>query len=203
MREFILRAQKAWTTEFDITDLPGAGRIDLVSRCISSAVFLSNDMRRDTIIHVVLEGPKDPPKVISFNGAELKDFYFDEKNIAKIILKALEAGKGLKMGEVIDAHPGVKISKNSFEQLVKEKIKTSKVYYLHEKGKDIKEMNFKDTAVENNITFVFGDYTGVPKNTEKFLENNGAEKINIGPLMLFASHCIIVVHNELDRKELI
>ncbi len=194
MREFILRAQKAYTTEFNLDDLPDAGRIDLVCRCVSNAVFLSNDLRRDTIIHVVLEGPKDPPKVISFNGNELRDFYFDEKNIARVILKALKKGKGLKLGEEVEAHPGVKISKKSFEQLVKEKNQTQLIY-LHEKGTDIREKEFKE-----NVTFIFGDYTGMPKKTENFLENNGAEKISISNKMLFASHCIVIVHNELDRK---
>ena len=60
MREFILRAQKARTSDINLADLPENGRLDLVCRCISNALFISNDLRRDTIIHVVFEGPAFP-----------------------------------------------------------------------------------------------------------------------------------------------
>ena len=67
MREFILRASKTVTNPnyINLNDLPGAGRLDLVCRCVTNALFISNDMRRDTIIHVVLEGPNYPPKTVS------------------------------------------------------------------------------------------------------------------------------------------
>ena len=41
----------------------------------------------------------------------------------------------------------------------------------------------------------------MPKKTEKLLERIGAKKIKLGPKMLFASHCIVIVHNELDRAK--
>ncbi len=70
MREFILRASKALTSpDFNLNDLPSSGgRMDLVCRCISSALWVSNDLRRDTKIFVVLEGPPNPPRTIIFDG---------------------------------------------------------------------------------------------------------------------------------------
>lgn len=195
MREFILRARKARTDFFDINDLVGAGRMDLVTRCISNALFVSNDIRKNTIIHVVLEGPKHPPKTISFIGKDLRNFPFDEKGIARFILKALKKGKNLKVNEEINVSEGIIINKKSFEYLVKEKIKEKKqLIYLHPKGKNINNIKIK-----KNVVFVFGDYVGMPKKTEKFLDNMGAIKVNISPLTLFASHCIVIVHNELDK----
>lgn len=190
MRTFILRAQKAWTTEFNINDLPNAGRIDLVCRCVSNALFLSNSLRRDTVIHVVFEGPKLPPKVISFNGKDLKNFYFDERNIAKLILKSLKKGKKLKLNETINVHPGIKISKKSFEQLVKEQ--KGQLFYLTKKGVAVEKVKF-----EKDVVFIFGDYTGIPKKTDKFLEKH-AKKLKLSNKMLFASHCVILAHNALD-----
>ena len=43
MTEFILRALKGKTTEFDVNKLPENGRMDLVCRCVSNALFISND----------------------------------------------------------------------------------------------------------------------------------------------------------------
>ena len=42
----------------------------------------------------------------------------------------------------------------------------------------------------------------VRKKTDKFLLRLGAEPISVGPKMLFASQCITLVHNELDRLDL-
>ncbi len=195
MREFILRAQKAKSSgNLDLNNLPSEGRMDLVCRCVSNALFISNDLRRDTIIHVVLEGPKHPPKVISFSGATLKGFYFDERNISKIIDKALKKGVSLKMGESVNVQEGIAISKQSFEGLVKEKAQNSKLYYLHKKGTEIESVNFPE-----DVCFIFGDYIGIPKKTEKFLDNKGAEKLKLSNIMLFASHCIVLCHNALDK----
>lgn len=199
MREFILRALKSRTDEkFDLNDLPSAGRMDLVCRCISNAVFISNDLRRDTIIHVVLDGPSDPPKIISFSGAELKGINFDERDIAMHIQEALKKGKNLKLNDSTVVSPGIVVSKKSFEQLVKEKSEAGKgLIYLHDEGESVREFKF-DSA--KDYVFVFGDFIGMPRKTEGLLDRLGAKRVNIGPKMLFASHCIIVVHNELDFR---
>jgi tRNA (pseudouridine54-N1)-methyltransferase len=195
MREFILRTLKGRTTEFDINKLPAEGRMDLVCRCISNALFISNDLRRDTIIHVVLDGPSDPPKVVSFYGDSLKGMEFDEKNIAEHINEALIKGKNLKLNEEKNLGNGIKISKKSFEQLVKEKFNEGRqLFYLHDSGNDIRETKFK-----KDVVFVFGDFIGMPRKTEGLLDRYKAERISLGPRMLFASHCIVVVNNELDR----
>ncbi|MEK6816242.1 MAG: tRNA (pseudouridine(54)-N(1))-methyltransferase TrmY [Nanoarchaeota archaeon] len=196
MREFILRALKGKTTpDFSLDDLPNAGRMDLVCRCVSNALWISNDLRRDTIIHVAMDGPSLPPKIVSFNGLDLKGVRFDERDIAKHIQEALKRGKPLEINEEADVSPGIKVAKKSFEALVKEKSKTSQLFYLHKKGGDIREAELK-----GDVTFVFGDYIGMPRNTESLLDRLGAKKLTLGPVMLFASHCIIVAHNELDRK---
>ena len=195
MREFLLRALKARTdSNFDLNNLPDAGRLDLVARCISSALWVAKGLREDAIIHVNLEGPKFPPKIISFYGNKLKGFYFDEKGIAKFIKLALERGINLKLNESLEVYPGIVVAKKSFEQLIKEK-RDYQIIYLHKKGKDIREFNFKE-----NILFVFGDYIGMPRKTEIFLERYNAEKASLGKIEYHASHCIAIANNELDRK---
>lgn len=194
MREFVLRALKARSDpHFDITDLPSAGRMDVVCRCISNALFISNDVRRDTIFHVVFDGPSNPPKTVSFYGDSVKDLYFDELSIAKTLRKALS--KKLEKDKIIESAPGVFVQKLGFEPLVSLKIKTHQLIYLHEKGADIRSVLLK-----KDLLFVFGDYIGMPKKTEVFLDNLGALRVSISPIMLFASHTITIVHNELDRR---
>jgi len=196
MREFLLRALKARTTpDFDLDNLDGAGKMHIVARCISNALWVANGIRQDTIIHVCLEGPTLPPKMISFYGFALKDFAFDEKGIAKYLKYALEKGVDLKLNEEKEVHPGIKVSKKSFEAFVREKSENSYIIYLHKRGKDIREIKFKD-----NVLFVFGDFIGMPRKTEYLLERLKAEKISLGKVIYHASECITLVQNELDRR---
>lgn len=191
MREFILRALKGKTLDLNLDDLT-EGRMDLVCRCISNALFVSNDVRRDVVFHVVLEGSGDPPRTVSFFGDSIKHLGLDEKSIAVILKNALNVGKGLKLNEVKDVQEGVKVSKKSFEALFREK---KNVYYLHNEGKDIRDMEFP-----SDICFVFGDYIGMPRKTEGLLDRTGAKRVSLGEQMYFASHCVTIVNYELDRS---
>jgi tRNA (pseudouridine54-N1)-methyltransferase len=199
MREFILRAQRSRTSDIDLDDLPGAGRFDIICDCVANALHVSKNIRRDVVFHVVLEGPKFPPKTISFYGKDMHELNFDEQSVAKVLIKCLAKGKNLQLGDKTEVFPGIVVSKKSFESLIKERAENKKkMFYLHKKGKDLRKIGFKK---DDDVVFVFGDFTGIPKNTEKFLDRNNAEKISLGPIMLFASHCIPICLNELDRLQ--
>ncbi len=191
-RTFIVRARTARTTsDFNLEDLPGAGRMDLVCRCISSALFISLDVRRDTVIHVVLEGPKEPPKTITFYGDKIKDLQPDERFLATVIRNAVSKKLDNKEVEVM---LGVFVSKKSFEALVKDLSKTQLIY-LDSDGKDVREFEFK-----KDFTAILSDYIGMPRKSEGWLERMNAEKISLGPVTVFASHAITIMHNEVDRR---
>ena len=154
-------------------------------------------IRKDTIIYVCLNGPNSSPKTVSFDGSSLAGMEFDERNIAKFLQNALTKGLGLKLGEEVEVEPGLKVSKKAFETIVREKFEEGKqLIYLSEKGQDIRDFKFKENPV-----IIFGDFIGIPKNTEKLLKRLNSEKISLGPVTLFASHCPVIVHNEIDRKE--
>jgi tRNA (pseudouridine54-N1)-methyltransferase len=194
MRTFILRARKSITKPFDINDLPSAGNMQVVASCIGNALWISNNVRQDTIIHVILEGPPIPPLCITFYGNTIKELAFDERGIAFLVNKALKKAFKLSKGETSPVSEGITISRNSFEGLVKQHQETSTIYYLHPKGKNIREVEFPE-----NVTFVFGDYIGMPEKSEAFLEKVGAEQISLGGVMLFASQCVTIVQHELDQ----
>ncbi|HLP80306.1 MAG TPA: tRNA (pseudouridine(54)-N(1))-methyltransferase TrmY [Acidobacteriota bacterium] len=192
-REFILRARKSRTDHnWSLDDLPAAGRMEVVAACASNAICISNHLRNDTIIHLVLEGPPTPPKLISIDGAMVQGFEFGEAGVAKFIHKALKLSRnGLE-----NPMPGVTVQKKSFEALVREKCESgASVFYLHPDGEDI-----RTTTLSDHVVFLFGDYIGMPSKSESLLDRLGCKQITLGPVVLFASHCITVVHNELDRR---
>lgn len=184
MRTFIVLARKSPSVRFDARNLPDAGRMDLVCRSISNALWVSNGVRENVLIHVVLEGGRKGPKVLTIDSNKIKTLKPDEKNIAMHIRKAL------RKREV----PGFNVELKSFESLIRD---YDKLYYLDKKGKDIRNIKLVKGGC-----FIVGDYIGLPSKTKKFLDRLGAEKLSMGNTMLFASHCIVLIHNELDRQNL-
>ncbi|ADC64865.1 protein of unknown function DUF358 [Ferroglobus placidus DSM 10642] len=191
MREFLIIGSKARTEKFSLNDLPGAGRIDILCRCVSSAFFLSHDIRRDVNVYLLLLGPPDPPKVLKIVGKEVKYMPPDERGIAGLIRKALEikADKNWKKST-----PGIYVAKKGLEELLDEV--ASDVYYLREDGEDIRKLK------DNNALFVLGDHEGVPEELEEIVLRKAKKIIGIPTKSLMAEHCITIVHYELDRKQL-
>ena len=189
MKQFILYARKAVTSpDFSLDDLPGSGgRMDLVARCVCSALWISHDLRRDSCIHVVACGSPNPPVVISFYGNRLRGVSPDERNIAAWIKKTLARKR---------KNPGINIRKLSFQQLVEEIAPEGNIFYvLHEKGRDIARVKLKADPV-----FILGDHIGLPRKEEKFVERFEYEQISLGTISYLASQCITVLHYELDKK---
>jgi tRNA (pseudouridine54-N1)-methyltransferase len=199
MREFILRARKGPTApNFSLDHLSDAGRLEVVTHCIANALFYSKHIRPQTIIHIVLDGPGDPPKTIRFESDHLPYLGgFDERSLAQVIQRALLTGRGLTLNEERQVDSGLFVAKKAFETLIKEKVTAGNLYYLQKKGDDIRTLTFS-----SNATFVFTDHLAMPKKTDKYLQRLGATPISVGPQMLFASHCIILAHNELDRQNI-
>lgn len=195
MKEFIMRARKAYTNPgVDLNNLPKQGKLDSVCAAISSALWISGDVRRDTIIHVVLEGPSNGPKTVAFNGSEIKGLRHDERSIASYIALALQKGASLQLNEEAHVRTGITVTKKSFEKLVSEK-KDRQIIVLDEKGKDVRAVKF-----DRDCVIIFGSPEGLPPKTEILMRNVGAEKVSLGPRTLFASQCPVIVNNEMDRR---
>jgi tRNA (pseudouridine54-N1)-methyltransferase len=189
MRTFVLYARKARTdSKFRLDDLVSAGRMDLVCRCITSALWLSHNVREDTRIFVVLNGPTKPPVTICFQGSKLSKVYVDESTNAKWIKKLLSMKFGKEWLEV----EGAKIARKSFQEVLSEL--NGKIYVLHEKGEFI-----DNVKIEKNPVIVLGDQIGLPDKEESFALRNG-EKISLGKNVYLASSCISIINWICDKN---
>jgi tRNA (pseudouridine54-N1)-methyltransferase len=191
MRTFILFAQKARTDgNFSLEDLPGSGRMDLVSRCVSATLFTSHAIRTDTRMFVVLNGPPNPPVTLTFDGSVLKKVAPDERGIAIWIKKALTQ---LADGKRAALSNGIIAERKSFQELLKGM--NSPIYVLHEDGEPIEGVDVgKDTV------WIIGDDVGLPDKDEKFALRFG-KRVSLGKKSYLASACVSVVHWVCDRKE--
>lgn len=199
MREFILRARRGPTTpDFPLDRLSRHGRLEVVAHCMASAFFCAGSIRPEAALSIVLDGPSDPPKTVRMIGDRLGDLGgFDERALASVLQQALAGGEGLALGQEREAGPGLFVSRLGFERVVQSRLESRELYYLQPKGEDIRSIAFSDRA-----TFVFSDHLAMPKKTDRYLQRLGLRPVSVGPRMLFASQCIVLVHNELDRQGL-
>jgi tRNA (pseudouridine54-N1)-methyltransferase len=192
MRQFIVVGHKAATSgDFSLDDMPGsAGRIDILARCVTAAFVTSFDIRRDTQVRLVLLGEPYPPKIIRFEGSELKYLNPDERSAGALIRKALQVKLGTEQRR---STKGVYVERAGLAEALRH-CDESALFYLHEHGKDVRDVDLH----ANDAAFILGDHLGLFEEEEEQLSQ--AQRIRVGPIKLHTDQCITLVHNELDRS---
>lgn len=194
-RGFLIIGNKAATKPFNLNNLPAAGRIDILCRCISQALFLSHSIRRNAEIYLLLLGNPNPPKTIKFEGCKLRKTWPDERNIAGHINKALSFEVG---EEWLKSEPGIMIAKKGLENLLSELSEDYEVYYMREDGLDIRSIV---PGIKNPL-FILGDHFGVRREDEEIILNFAKNIVSVSKISLMAEQCITIANYELDRIEL-
>lgn len=193
-RAFFVVGNTATTKPFSLNDLPGAGRMDILCRCISQALFVSHGIRKNVDVYLLLLGGCDAPKSIRIAGSEVKRMSPDERNIAGHIRKALGIECGKEWRKV---HSGVYVSRKNLEELLDELSQSYKVYYLRGDGADIREV----VGSMKTPLFILGDHMGLNADSERIVEKYAEEIVKVSPISLMAEQCIAIVHYELDRLD--
>jgi tRNA (pseudouridine54-N1)-methyltransferase len=192
MRKFVVVGHKAVTTpKFSLNDLPGgAGRMDIIARCVNASLFLSHDLRRDVEFYAVLLGEPNPPVTIRFSGEKVRYLSPDERSPAALIKKALE--KGVPPAGEAESTPGVYISRRSFADVIDS---LDNIVYLHEDGEDI-----RSASLTGDETFVLSDHQNLTPGEEEVLSSKSARRMSLGKKLYHADQCIVMVNYELDRR---
>ncbi len=192
MRHFIYFSNKARTSgNFQLNDLMKAGRMDIVCNVIIASLFLSHKLREDIHLHLIFNGPPNPPMHLEFvSNSEMP---ISKKDIAGLIKRMLyKCREGMRT----EVFPGCFIEKKSLQKLLKELQEQNLVIQiLDSKGDNIRGLNDNELS---KSAFLIGDHEGLPKKELKRYKN----KISIGNQTYFASQTIVIINNELDLRGL-
>jgi tRNA (pseudouridine54-N1)-methyltransferase len=122
----------------------------------------------------------------------------DERTTAALLKKALSLNATDRW---IRSTPGIYVRTGGLADL--QVLREMPIYYLREDGFDVRDLDLKrdsNAAVEEAV-FVLGDHIGVSQDDESLLEDLSSKVISVGPISLHADHCIVLINNELDRRE--
>ncbi|MCH8544848.1 MAG: tRNA (pseudouridine(54)-N(1))-methyltransferase TrmY [Alcanivorax sp.] len=195
MRTFVLRARAAPTDSRDLlANVGGDAHTEILAHTLMNSLFVAQSHRDDVIVHLVLESTRDFSRTITFTAAEMQHIGgFHEQALLAKVAKALDASQGLGKEQEKAVEPGIRVRTLSFERLVKDLAEDHQLYMMDRKGTPARGLGFAD-----NPCFLLTDHIPMPKKTFNSLKRLGAEKISLGPTMLFASQCVVLIHNELD-----
>ncbi len=199
-RVFLLKANEACTSsDFKLNDLPASsGRLDVVCRCVIASLLEAGRIRDDTVFIVILEGKPNPPIRLKLDGEKLQTLPFSEVGVASMIKQVLEVHLEKGKQHTVPIWLGVSIENKSFTETLDSDLTSGELYYLHEKGEDIRNIGIN--PAKDNI-FVLGSNKGLSAEDEKPLDYHNAKRISVGPLSYLSSHVITLVHDELDRRK--
>jgi tRNA (pseudouridine54-N1)-methyltransferase len=198
VRRFVVVGQRARTArDFSLDDICGAaGRWDLLARCVQGSLFLAHDLRRDSELVLVLLGEPDAPKAVRVSGGSVRNLNPDERSTVALLSRALEVPLP-RNGRWVEVQPGIHAARKGFREVVEECGDAPLV--LLDEDAATEGGGLPGILEGDDATFVLGDNSGLDEGQMDELRSRGALEVCLGPRALHTDHCIVIVHNLLDR----
>ena len=205
------------------------GRVDVLARCATSALWVSNGVRRDTTLWLCLG--RDTVEV---RGADVVGLNPDEKTTALFLQRALSEddedededetaavdfssfsgksqrnldkvkrkAKSKRAAKKLPPPPGFTVRRGETLDARLAVLSRSRPYFvLHETGADVDRGEGGVAAAEDDgVVLVVSDQLGWTAAEEAtFAADARASLVSFGPMSLLTSQCITLAHNRLDR----
>ncbi|ELZ41898.1 hypothetical protein C463_11520 [Halorubrum californiense DSM 19288] len=197
MRQFVVIGRDVPTDPdaVSLSDIPGAGRLDLCCRCVSAGVFLSHGIRESVRIHLVIADEF----TVTFDSDTLRHLHPDERNVAARVRDALDA-KDDAIGHMpADVSQGVELRRMGLDATLDRLVGADgrgpdgTLVQLHEEGDPLVDAEPPDHPV-----FVLSDHHDFTSEEAAAVADRSERRLRVGPELLHADHAITVVHNWLD-----
>lgn len=199
-RRFVIIGQKAIASpDFSLLDIAGtSGRLDILLRCLRSALLVSHGLRRDTIVYLVLCGGELAPRVLRVDGRQIRFVRPDERQLAILVQKALaRTPADGERNTFVEVRAGLAVASGGIDAVLAD-LGSAEVtpYVLEENALDLRDAPL---ATHDVVVFV-GDHNGFDETTRARLASLGATPIGVGPVSIHADDAVTIVCNELDRR---
>jgi tRNA (pseudouridine54-N1)-methyltransferase len=196
MRTFVVRARAAPVdSRLLLAEVGADAHSEILAHTLMNAFFIAQSHRDDVIVHLVLERTRDYSRTITFDAREIGSVGgFHESALMLQIARALDTSVGMPKESQRRVAPGVSIRTLSFEKLLQELAADCELFVMDRKGIPIEEQRFSE-----HPCFVLTDHIPMPKKSLNSLRRLQAQKLSLGPRMLFASQCVVIIHHYLDR----
>ena len=193
MREFIVTGHEVPTApDFSLDDITGgAGRLDVLSRCVTAALLLSHDIREDVRVRLVFRDAI----TVRFEGSRLRRLNPDERSTAALIRDALADREEAVGRRAAETSPGVLVSRLGFKSTLADAADGGTVVHLDQSGEPV-----ADVPVPADPVFVLSDHVEFTDRETKLVDEAATETVRLGPESLHADQAITVAHNYLDTE---
>ncbi|PSQ07486.1 tRNA (pseudouridine(54)-N(1))-methyltransferase TrmY [Halobacteriales archaeon QS_6_71_20] len=191
MRQFVVCGHDAPTDpDFSLDDLAGgAGRLDLLCRCVNAGLLLSHGIREDSRVHLVL----GDEYTVRFDGATARGLRPDERTTAARVRDALDAREDAIGHMPADVSPGVELYRLGLAGTLDAVDGT--VVQLHEGGEPAAE-----ASPPADPAFVLSDHHDFTDAEADLLDDRADRRLRLGPEAIHADHAVAVAHNYLDTE---
>lgn len=189
MRRFVVVGHDAPTSpDFSLSDLAGgAGRLDVLCRCVSAALLISHGVRADASVWLVLRDAV----TVRFDGGSVRNLAPDERAVAGLLRTALEAADRAVGARWVESSPGVAVSSQDLAAALEAAV--GPVVELHEDGAPVTAF-----APPEEATFVLSDHRDLTAAERSRLDAVADARLRLGPTRLHADQAITLAHHYLD-----
>lgn len=190
MRQFVVVGHEAPTEpSFSLDNLGGAGRLDLLCRCLNSALFVSHGIREDVRVHLVLSDTY----TLSVDGETVRQVHPDERSIAARVREALEAAELAIGHQPAEPAPGIALYRMGLAATLERLATSGTLVTLDPAGTPVVAASLPEAPI-----FVLSDHQPFAEDERALLADWDAQAVSLGPRAIHADDAIAIAHNALD-----
>jgi tRNA (pseudouridine54-N1)-methyltransferase len=181
---------------FTLNDLAGgAGRMDEVARCVSTAFTLSNALRTDAEMTILFVA-EPPPRArrIEVIGSRLRFLNPDERSTAALLKNALV--RSIPVEHDMEVSPGLRVGPVEPLAALREFAARPGAFWLREDGEDHRG----SPLIGGGFSAILSDPTDPTPEEAETLRAVGVPRISLGPRSMRSSQCLDVLNHEADLK---
>ncbi len=192
---FFVKSATVDINKYSIKDIPGSsGRLDVISRCILSALTLRNNLEKNIQIWIFLD--KYGTYIFNSNSFNKERFPKNEILLTDFFVDFIKKKKKHE-GYLETPLDSIKCSDLGIFDAIKSYAKKNyKVYVLNENGIDFKKV-FEELSSKDSLLFILGDQSGDLLNDKELKELN-LTNLSLGNRSYLASSTIRLIKMNLQ-----